>query len=267
MYPKAILNRRWTHLRGSPSNGPKTTSVNQQGGELVTLELLFVIDRNGSTRETVGSEDAAVSDCPRLAVLSYCDGTDLDEFSSLEAAEPDGIAVKSQIGRGVVKRIACRRVRLPIINVHEHSRRGITLGVDRFVRILDILSILLERGCLASRSRARNEFRFFKIEFPRPDKRAALRKTRLRECAGDQTKERDGHKCGASIYDVPPCDRLTVKPSDPRNGRRQTYGTRKFRCRNRFPSRSRGGNKPRTAKCGRRVFIFRTNIRSRLVFH
>src|SRR6516162_1177123 len=36
--PKAILNRRWTNLRGSPSNGPKTTSVNQQGGELVTLE-------------------------------------------------------------------------------------------------------------------------------------------------------------------------------------------------------------------------------------
>jgi hypothetical protein len=26
-------------LRGSPSNGPKTTSVNQQGGELVTLEI------------------------------------------------------------------------------------------------------------------------------------------------------------------------------------------------------------------------------------
>jgi hypothetical protein len=29
-------------LRGSPSNGPKTTSVNQQGGELVTLEQLKV---------------------------------------------------------------------------------------------------------------------------------------------------------------------------------------------------------------------------------
>src|SRR6516164_4244928 len=41
MYRKAILNRRWTNLRGSPSNGPKTTSVNQQGGELVTLELLL----------------------------------------------------------------------------------------------------------------------------------------------------------------------------------------------------------------------------------
>src|SRR5262249_36224984 len=38
MYRKAILNRRWTNLRDSPSNGPKTTSVNQQGGELVTLE-------------------------------------------------------------------------------------------------------------------------------------------------------------------------------------------------------------------------------------
>ena len=38
MYRKAILNCRWTNLRGSPSNGPKTTSVNQQGGELVTLE-------------------------------------------------------------------------------------------------------------------------------------------------------------------------------------------------------------------------------------
>src|SRR6516164_376147 len=40
MYRKAILNRKWTNLRGSPSNGPKTTSVNQQGGELVTLESL-----------------------------------------------------------------------------------------------------------------------------------------------------------------------------------------------------------------------------------
>src|SRR5262249_50031113 len=49
MYRKAILNRRWTNLRGSPSNGPKTTSVNQQGRELVTLEFL-----NASTEsETV----------------------------------------------------------------------------------------------------------------------------------------------------------------------------------------------------------------------
>src|SRR6516164_9566479 len=40
MYRKAILNRRWTNLRGSPSNGPKTTSVNQQSGELVTLEFI-----------------------------------------------------------------------------------------------------------------------------------------------------------------------------------------------------------------------------------
>src|SRR5262249_53631527 len=52
MYRKAILNRKWTNLRGSPSNGPKTTSVNQQGGELVTLEKSSVVPKITVTRRT-----------------------------------------------------------------------------------------------------------------------------------------------------------------------------------------------------------------------
>src|SRR4051794_39215583 len=50
---------------------------------LVLDDLLLVIDRNGSTRETVRPDDAAGGVCPRPAVLRYCDGADLDEFSTL----------------------------------------------------------------------------------------------------------------------------------------------------------------------------------------
>ena len=98
----------------------------------------------------------------------------------LETAEDDSIAIKSQIGGGVEKRVTRRRMRLAIINVQKHVRRGVTLLVDRLVRVFDILPILLEGGGLASGGRARNKVRFFKIELPRPDKRAALRKTDLR---------------------------------------------------------------------------------------
>ena len=135
------------------------------------------------------------------------DGADLDQFSTLETAEDDGIAIKAQISGGVVKRITRRRMRLAIINVQKHARRGITLRVDRLVRVLDILPILLESGGLASGGRGRSELRFFKIELPRPDKRAALRKARLRECAADQAQECDAHQCSASIHGgVLPCD-------------------------------------------------------------
>src|SRR6516165_1886917 len=95
-------------------------------------------------------------------------------------------------------------MRLAIINVQQHTRGGVTLSVDRLVRVLDILPILLEGGGLASGGRGRSELRFFKIELPRSDKRAALRKARLRECAGDQAHERDAHNCGATIHVCPP---------------------------------------------------------------
>ena len=123
-------------------------------------DLLLVIERKGSIRETVRPDDAAGSICPRLAVLRYCDGADLDEFSTLETAEDDGIAIKSQIAGGVIKRVTRCRMRLAIINVQQHARRGVTLRVDRLVRVLDILPILLEGGGLASGGRARGELRF-----------------------------------------------------------------------------------------------------------
>ena len=142
------------------------------------------------------------------ALISYPAGLLSDKWGRrnvlLKTAEDDSIAIKSQIGGGVVKRVTRRRMRLAIINVQKHVRRGVTLRVDRLVRVLHILPILLERGSLASGGRARGELRFFKIEFPHPEKRAALRKGRPRECAGDQTHERDAHQCRASIHDTPP---------------------------------------------------------------
>jgi hypothetical protein len=47
----------------------------------------------------------------------------LDEFSTLETAVYDGIAIKSQIGGRVVKRVTCRRMRLAIYQVGIYTGR------------------------------------------------------------------------------------------------------------------------------------------------
>ena len=82
------------------------------------------------------------------ALISYPAGLFSDKWGRrnvlLKTAEDDSIAIKSQIGRGVVKRVTRRRMRLAIINVQKHVRRGVTLRVDRVVRVFDILPIQLE---------------------------------------------------------------------------------------------------------------------------
>jgi hypothetical protein len=88
---------------------------------LRSKNLLLVIDRNGSTRETVRPDDAAGSICPRLAVLRYYDRADLDEFSTLETVEDDSITIKSQIGGRLIKGVIRCRMGLAIINVCKNT--------------------------------------------------------------------------------------------------------------------------------------------------